>query len=72
MRIRRMRLILPARMRDTAQLDAREIAKAAAHTLESTGVAKGQVHIRVEGHGRPAAFIAADVKRALRNPKPGG
>jgi hypothetical protein len=67
MKIQHMRLVLPPRMRNTAQVDARTIAEAAARTLQAKGAIKGPVSVQVQGHGRPARFIARDVAREVGN-----
>lgn len=67
MNIKHMRLVLPPRMRNTALADARTIAEAAVRSLQVKGAIKGAVSVQVEGHGRPARFIARDVAREAGN-----
>ena len=61
-----MRLVLPRRMRSSAQADARLIAKAAVKALHAQGASSGPVKIQIPGHGRPAQFLAQDVAGAVR------
>lgn len=70
MKINHMRLVLPSRMRNTAQVDARTIAEAAVRALQAKGVINGPVSVQVQGHGRPARFIAQDVAREVGNKTP--
>jgi hypothetical protein len=56
MKIRRLTLTLPARMKDTAHHDARAIAEAVAQGLHKNG---GQtVPITLQGHGQTASVLA--------------
>lgn len=59
--IRRMRLVLPARMASSVQVDARMIAAAAARALHGTTQARGPITVQVQGQGRPARFISQSV-----------
>ncbi len=61
-----MRLVLPPRMRSSAQSDARLIAEAAVKALYAQGASNGPVNIQIAGHGRPAQFLSQDVARAVR------
>jgi hypothetical protein len=60
-KITRMRLFLPPRMKAEAQLNGRTIAEAAARAIAAQDGAKGPLTIRVDGHGRPARLVANDV-----------
>lgn len=64
MNIKHMRLVLPSRLKKTVQADARMIAAATVRALKVEGAVEGPVNIQVQGHGRPAKFIAQDVARA--------
>lgn len=76
MNIKRMRLVLPARMRSSAQVDARLIAEAAGRALHGHDGLKGTVRVEVRGQGGPARFVARDVfnetSRQARVLKSGG
>ena len=61
MKIKRMRFVLPSRMRPTVQADARVIAEAAARALHGHGGLKGPIGVQVQAQGRPAVFVARDV-----------
>ena len=65
MKIRRMRFVLPARMRPTAEFDARMIAKAAARALPDTHAPDGSIDVQIQGGGRPAQLIARDISREV-------
>jgi hypothetical protein len=66
MRIKRVRLVLPARMRHSAHLDARLIATSAARALQASNARIDNVSTIVDGQGQPANSIARDVARATR------
>lgn len=67
MRIRRLRLSLPARMKATAHHDARAIGEAVAQALHDNG---GQATtVTLSGHGQNSTVIATRVASAL---PPGG
>jgi hypothetical protein len=66
-KIKHMRLVIPSRMRNTAQPDARTIAEAAARALLTRGAIKGTIRVEVQGHRRPVKFIAQDVARGVGN-----
>lgn len=72
MKIKRMRLVLPARMSTTAQLDAREIAKAAAKALQGDKGAASPLRVQVQGQGQPATLLAQSVYRAMCQQRPVG
>ena len=75
-RIRRLRLALPPRLRGTAAADARRIAEAAALAVhESAAGATGPIElppIRVQGAGRPAAALAGEVAGRVGSALRGG
>ncbi|MXP65359.1 hypothetical protein E0493_18585 [Roseomonas sp. M0104] len=60
MRIRRLRLVLPARLAPTATQDARRIAEAAGAALAGAEAPPGRIAVTLPGLGRPAAALAAD------------
>ncbi len=61
MKIKCMRLVLPARMSSSVQVDARMIAEAAARALQGSKQIKGLITVQVQGYGRPAKFISQRV-----------
>ncbi|MCB4768048.1 hypothetical protein LGR54_05485 [Ancylobacter sp. Lp-2] len=61
MRIRRIRLVLPSRMRGAADGDARQIAETVARALLREGATAGTLRIEVNGAGRSAGHMAADL-----------
>lgn len=61
MKIRRMRFVLPARMRGTAQTDARLLANAAARALQRGQISGGSV--QVNGGGHSAVTLARNLVR---------
>ena len=63
MRIRRMTLILPAHLKDTAQHDARRIAEALAFEAYRQGTCPPS--ITVAGHGQTGAVLAQRVAQAI-------
>jgi len=68
MRIRRMTVVMPARLRHTAAHEARRIAQAAAEQLIDGAPRKMQVDI--EGRGQSGHGLAASVARGVaRNAK---
>lgn len=63
MRIRRLRVSLPAHMKDTAHHDARQIAQAIALAVHANG---GQgANIELNAHGQSSAVLAQRVSAAL-------
>jgi len=60
MRIRRLRLVLPARLGPTAVPDARRIAEAAGAALADVEAPTGRIAVTLPGLGRPAAALAAE------------
>jgi len=68
--IKHMRLVLPSRMRSTAQADARMIAEAAAKALHAQNTQGGSMNIRIDAHGRPAPLLAQDVAKEVRHQSP--
>jgi hypothetical protein len=63
-RIRRIRLVLPARMQATAVHDARAIAEAAGEALAKGGAAQGRVD--VAGRGLTGTVLAGQVGLAFK------
>jgi hypothetical protein len=63
-RIRRIRLVLPARMRATAAHDARAIAEAAGEALTKGRAAPGR--IEVPGRGLTGVVLAGQVGLAVK------
>lgn len=61
MNIKYMRLVLPARMSSSVQVDARMIAEAAARALQGLKEVKGPITVQVQGQGRPTRFISQSV-----------
>lgn len=70
MRIRRLQITLPARLRDTAHHDARAIAEAAAQALWENGGQAGTVTLA--GQGQRGALLAQRVGLALPRGTRGG
>jgi hypothetical protein len=66
MKIKRMRLLLPARMSRTANMDARVIAEAAARSLAGIRGIQGPIRVEVQGHGRSSTHISQQVSRQIR------
>lgn len=64
MRIRRIRLVLPPRMRHGADGEARHIAETVAQALAGDGSAHGPLRIEIQGGGRPARHMANDIAGA--------
>ena len=64
MRIRRIRLVLPPRMRNGADGEARHIAETVAQALAGHGNPHGPLRIEVQGGGRPAQHMANDIAGA--------
>ena len=64
MRIRRIRLVLPPRMRHGADGEARHIAETVAQALAENPSASGPLRIEVQGGGRPARHMAHDLAGA--------
>jgi hypothetical protein len=60
-RIRRIRLVLPSRMRHGADREARHIAETVAQALAGHGSAHGPLRIEIQGGGRPAPHMANDI-----------
>ena len=65
MKIRRIRLVLPPRMRHSAGADARTIADAVAGTLAKGGSVDGPLRVEVAGAGRPANHLRAGLAHAV-------
>lgn len=67
MRILRARLVLPARLKKNAAYDARHVAEAVAQALVAQGpLTGGRIAVEVQGQGRPAGHMAADLASATR------
>jgi len=66
MKIKHMRLLLPARMSGTAHMDARMIAEAAAQSLVGTRKIHGPIRVEVQGQGQPSMHISQQVCRQIR------
>lgn len=64
MRIRRIRLVLPPRMRHGADGEARHMAETVAQALAGDGSAHGPLRIEIQGGGRPARHMANDIAGA--------
>ena len=64
MRIRRIRLVLPPRMRHGADGEARHIAETVAQALAAHGGAHGPLRIEIQGGSRPARHMANDIAGA--------
>jgi outer membrane protein OmpA-like peptidoglycan-associated protein len=65
MRILRARFVLPARMKNAAALDARQIADAVAQALAAQGsMPGGRIAIEIQGNSRPVRHMAADLASA--------
>lgn len=69
MRIKRIRLVLPPRLRNSASGDARAIADTLANALAENGGAgaNGPLRIEVPGAGRSPAHLRADLTRAVNS-----
>lgn len=76
MRITRMRIALPARLRKSATHDGRAIAEAVATALAGTETRETRIAVEVPGAGRPASAlahrVAGRVVSAARGPFGGG
>jgi len=68
MRIRRLRLRLPPRLRATAEHDARLIANAAAEQLAGQGGARPVQQLRLPGDGAPAHALAQRLRALVSSP----
>ncbi len=68
MRIRRIRLVLPARMKPRAGADARLIAEAAAEALANGGAVNGP--LIVPGAGRTGAALATEISARIATAGP--
>ena len=68
MRIRRLRLRLPPRLRATAQHDARLIANAVAEQLAGQSGAPPVRQLRLSGDGAPAQALAQRVRALVAGP----
>jgi hypothetical protein len=66
MNIKRMRLVLPARMTSSALMDGRVIAEGAARALREAKGIEGPVTVQVQGEGQPAMPISRRVFREIR------
>lgn len=65
MRIRRMTLVLPHRLRHMAEHEARRIAGEAAAELAKGGEATGHLRVEVEGRGLSGPALSGAVARSL-------
>ncbi|WP_111431114.1 hypothetical protein [Rhodobacteraceae bacterium DSL-40] len=65
MRIRRMTLVLPFRLRHMAEHEARRIAGEAAAELVKGGAATGHVRVDVQGRGLSGPALSGAVARSL-------
>ena len=65
MRVRRMTVVLPARLRGVAEHEARRIAEEAAASLGAGAAAGGHVRIEVAGSWRSGPALSGAVSRAL-------
>jgi hypothetical protein len=63
-RIRRIRLVLPPRMRHGADGEARHMAETVAQALAGHRSAHGPLRIEIQGGGRPARHMANDIAGA--------
>jgi nucleoside-diphosphate-sugar epimerase len=63
-RIRRIRLVLPPRMRHGATGEARHIAETVAQVLADNPSASGPLRIEIRGDGRPARHMVHDLAGA--------
>ncbi len=61
MRIRRIRIALPPRMKGTAAADARLIAETIATALHGSSAGGAPLRIAVDGAGRPARHLTHDL-----------
>ena len=66
MKIKHMRLLLPARMFGTAHMEARMIAEAAARALHGAQKINGPVRVEIQGQGQPGKHISQNVFRQIR------
>jgi len=64
MRIRRIRLLLPARMRGDGDGEARRIAETVAQALAAQPETHGPLRIEIQGGGRSARHMAHDIAGA--------
>lgn len=67
MKIRRVRIAMPVRLKGTAAADARQIAEAVARALEQGGTAPIGP-LRIDGAGRSGAALALEVRARMRPP----
>lgn len=65
MKIKRLRLVLPARMKNTAHHDARLIAEQLSERLHQTG--SDQREITLNGRGQNAATLSLRVSQSIRS-----
>lgn len=65
MRIRRIRLVLPPRMRHGADGEARHVAETVAQALAGHGGVHRPLRIDIQGGGRPARHMANDIAGGL-------
>jgi hypothetical protein len=63
-RIRRIRVVLPPRLRQGAAGEARHIAETVARAVASQPGALGPLRIEVQGGGRPVRHLAHDLAGA--------
>jgi hypothetical protein len=68
-RIRRIRITLPARLRDTAGFDARAIAEAAGRALAEGGDIR---NVTLPGNGAPTGQLAVRVAQSFKGGRHGG
>ncbi|MCP5086614.1 MAG: hypothetical protein GY952_07430 [Rhodobacteraceae bacterium] len=65
MRIRRLRIILPPHLKDTAHHDARAIAEAVGQALAGRKGDPGPVTVNLQGQGQAGAVLASQVGAQL-------
>jgi hypothetical protein len=63
-RIRRISLVLPPRMREGADGEARHIAETVAQALAEHRTPHGPLRVEIQGGGRPARHMANDIAGA--------
>ena len=64
MRIRRITLTMPPRLKTTANADARQIAETVAEAISAHGEASNRLSIEIPGNGRPARHMGFDLTSA--------
>ncbi|MCP5073790.1 MAG: hypothetical protein GY947_10915 [Rhodobacteraceae bacterium] len=65
MRIKRLRITLPAHLKDTAHHDARAIAEAVGQALSGHSQDTGPATVNLQGHGQSGAVLASQVGSQL-------